>query len=323
MKAYRSYLAVCIILLTSLISGCCLRPPLAETVATDGTTEVSTYRKEPSVTSLPTEESSEMWPEKLTRPESIPQSGVPITPQPGDTSATWDRTKAEQFPSDDDCTDMELLEKWMAVEGITYADFDERGCTQLLLVCARETDGVEAYAVCYEEQDGTWKPVEGFGRMHGWVGYKGIQHDRRRGTYRSPAGLWGLGLAFGNEAKPDGLKMPWRDVTPNSEWVGDEYSRYFNTWQECDDPTLTEDWDHAEGEHLEDYPTLYAYAVTVLYNIPPYTVPNRGCAIFLHCSEAGTGGCIGLPREDLVRVLCWLEPTRSPHIFVTGFERPE
>ena len=82
--------------------------------------------------------------------------------------------------------------------------------------------------------------------------------------------------------------MPWRDVTPNSEWVGDEDSRYFNTWQECDDPMITGDWDHTEGKHLEDYPTLYAYVVTVLYNIPPYTVPNRGCAIFLHCSEAGT-----------------------------------
>lgn len=60
MKAYRSYLVVCIFLLTSLISGCCLRPPLAETAATGGTTEVSTYQKVPSVTSLPTEESSEM-----------------------------------------------------------------------------------------------------------------------------------------------------------------------------------------------------------------------------------------------------------------------
>lgn len=117
--------------------------------------------------------------------------------------------------------------------------------------------------------------------------------------------------------------MPWRDVTPNSEWVGDEDSHYFNTWQKCDDPMITGDWDHTEGKHLEDYPTLYAYAVTVLYNIPPHTVPNRSCAVFLHCSKAGTGGCFGLPREDLVRVLCWLEPTRSPHIFVTGFERPE
>ena len=107
------------------------------------------------MTSLPIEESSVMWPEKLTRPVSIPQSSVPITPQPGDTSATWDRSKAEHFPSDDDCTDMELLEKWTAVEGVTYAELDERGCTQLLHVCACEPDGVEAYAVCYKEQDGT------------------------------------------------------------------------------------------------------------------------------------------------------------------------
>ncbi len=286
-----------------------IEDPLAS--ATDAAESSETLPAEP----LPTE------PE---HPESIPQSGAPVTPQPGDTGATWDPERAATFPDDAGCTDSELLEKWLTAEGLSYADLDARNCGQLLLVSAQETDGVQTLAVCYERQpDGSWQPAGRLGRMNGHVGYNGIQHNRKRFTYRSPAGLWGLGIAFGNAEKPEGLKMPWRDVTPNSEWVGDADSLYFNTWQERGDPALLEDWNHEDGEHLQDYTELYAYAVAVLYNTPPYTIPERGCAIFLHCSEGGTGGCIGLQREDMLRVLLWLDPEKSPCILVTGYERPD
>lgn len=249
--------------------------------------------------------------------ESTLQIGEAISPQPGDTSSTWNPDLAASYPADEDCGDMELLEKWMAVEGVTWADIEERQCTQLILVCAQE-DGVSTITTCYERQDGgTWAAAEGLTRMSGWVGSGGVMHNRQRNTNTSPAGLWSLGLAFGNEEEPEGLHIPWRDITSNSEWVCDANSIYFNTWQERNDPTLEETWND-DVEHLEDYQTQYAYACVIRYNTPPYTIPSRGCAIFLHCSTGSTGGCVGLPREDMVNTLLWLNEGRHPYVLITG-----
>lgn len=270
---------------------------------------------------LPSEQTEAETSPAVILPESVPQHGEPISPQPGDTTSTWDATRIADHPSDENCTDVELLEKWMAVEGLTYMDLDERDCDQLILVVARETDGVQTYTTCYERQsDGTWGAVDGLIRMNGHTGYNGISHNRKRDTNTSPAGLWGLGTAFGNSEKPSGLKMPWRSVTPNSDWVCDANSIYFNTWQERDDPTLEEGWDYGDVEHLEDYVTQYAYACVIQYNTQPYTIADRGCAIFLHCSKGATGGCIGLEEEDMVNTLCWLDPNLQPHILISGHQ---
>ena len=159
--------------------------------------------------------------------------------------------------------------------------------------------------------------------MAGYTGSKGIQHDRQRNTRRSPAGLWGLGSAFGVAQMPENLKVAWRDVTPQSDWVCDAESIYFNTWQERDDTALTETWNHDDVEHLEDYDVTYRYAVVIQYNTPPYVIPDRGCAIFLHCSDHPTSGCIGLLEEDMLQTLLWLDHTKHPHILITGYQLPE
>lgn len=253
--------------------------------------------------------------------ESTYQEGSPITPQPGDTQNTWKPSLAATFPADGNCSDMELLEKWMTVEGLTIEDLEERGCEQLVLVVARETDGVQTYTLCYQKQiDGSWNSVDGLTWMQGWTGSNGIMHRRKRDSNTSPAGLWSLGLAFGNSKKPEGLNMPWRDVTSNTDWVCDEGSIYFNTWQERDDPTLLETWSD-DVEHLENYATAYAYACVIRFNTPPYMIPERGCAIFLHCSKGATGGCIGLPEADLVNTLLWMNPKRNPYILITGYQK--
>lgn len=259
--------------------------------------------------------------QKKLLPESIPQSGEPITPQPGDTTSTWDPSKTAAFPVDEECSDTQLLEKWMAVEGLTDSDLEQRNCKQLVLVVAQETNGLETYTSCYERQpDGSWAVVDGLTRMNGHTGSNGIRHNRKRDTNTSPAGLWGLGTAFGNAEKPAGLKMPWRDITPNSDWVCDANSRYYNTWQERDDPTLTESWDYSDIEHLEDYTSAYAYACVIQYNTPPYTVADRGCAIFFHCSKGTTAGCIGLSETDMVNTLLWLDPEKNPYILISGYQ---
>lgn len=249
------------------------------------------------------------------------QVGEPVTPQPGDTQYSWQPELSADYPADEDCSSREFLEKWLAVEGVSLADLDERDCRQLIVTAAQEPDGVETCTTCYQKQDdGTWQAVEGLSWMSGWVGGNGIMHGRRRNTETSPAGLWSLGLAFGNEARPDGLQMPWRDVTPDSDWVCDEDSIYFNTWQERGDPLVQAVWSD-DVEHLEDYPESYAYACVIRFNTAPYTIPDRGCAIFLHCSKRATGGCVGLPEADLVSTLLWLKPEQKPHILITGFQK--
>ena len=73
-------------------------------------------------------------------------------------------------------------------------------------------------------------------------------------------------------------------------------------------------------EHLEDYPESYAYACVIRYNTPPYTVPERGCAIFFHCAKGPTEGCIGLPEADFLRMLLWLDAEEMPYVLIVGSE---
>lgn len=254
--------------------------------------------------------------------EASPEPPPPAIPyQRGDTTPTWRPELAAQYPADADCSAALLLEKWMAVEGLRPADLDERDCRQLILVVARPADSATTLTVCFERaEDGAFRPVAGLDRLQGFVGKNGIQHDRRRNTNTTPAGLWAIGTAFGNEPPPDGLKLPWRQVTPNSDWVCDDQSPYFNTWQERDDPSLIP-WSD-DAEHLADYPTQYAWACVIEFNRPPDVVPDRGCAIFLHCSRGGTGGCVGLRREDMRAVLRWLDAEKHPYILIAGAQLP-
>ena len=252
---------------------------------------------------------------------SKPASEPEIPWQEGDTTPGWQPALAEAWPADADCTPEQLLEKWLCVEGLTRADLDRRGCDQLILSAAQPTDGVETLTVCYERgPDGSLVPAAGLERIHGFNGRKGVRHDRRKDSLTSPAGLWAISTAFGNEAPPEGLKLDWRQVSPNSEWVCDVDSVYFNTWQERDDPALTGSW--GENEHLENYPEAYAWACVIEFNRGPEAVPARGCAIFLHVSDRGTAGCIGLSRADMRAVLLWLDPEKHPYILITGTELP-
>ncbi|MBR4193728.1 MAG: hypothetical protein IKQ54_05310 [Oscillospiraceae bacterium] len=289
-------------------------PPISDETVPSAIAEDTTEETTP-VTSEQTEPGAEPYIEQ-TEP---PTPAIPY--QIGDTTPTWRPELEKNYPQDSDCDAEQLLEKWMTVEGLTMADLDARDCRQLILVSAQPSDGVTTLTVCYERSaDGAFHPVAGLDRLQGFVGKNGIMHDRRRDSNSSPAGLWAIGTAFGNEAPPENLKLPWRQVTPNSDWVCDENSPYFNTWQERDDPELLP-WSD-DVEHLEDYPTQYAWACVIEFNRPPDVVPDRGCAIFLHCAKTGTGGCVGLRREDMYSVLQWLDPDKKPYILITSAERP-
>ena len=197
---------ICLAALLCLLGGCA-EPPASELPApvAESTPEPAPLpAAEPiPVDTTPTEVEMEVLPDPVWR-GSGPQQGEPITPQPGDTAVTWDPIRAGDYPADADCTPMELLEKWMTVEGLTMEDLQARDCRQLVLSVAQE-DGVTNLTTCYSRQpDGTWAAEAELTAMPGFMGKNGIAHNRRRSSLQSPAGLWGLGSAFGLAEAPEG-----------------------------------------------------------------------------------------------------------------------
>jgi L,D-peptidoglycan transpeptidase YkuD (ErfK/YbiS/YcfS/YnhG family) len=55
----------------------------------------------------------------------------------------------------------------------------------------------------------------------------------------------------------------------------------------------------------------------IAYNLA--RVRGLGSAVFLHVGTGGpTGGCVSLPRAELIRVLRWLRPRANPRISISA-----
>ena len=170
--------------------------------------------------------------------------------------------------------------------------------------------GSAATITCLEiTRRSDWKPVGGLRDFRGFLGRNGITVNKRELDGYTPAGLFRLGDAFGLKPQPE-TKMPWRSITPDSYWVDDPKSTYYNQWIEA---PYNYGWTSAE--HLIDFPAEYAYGVVVRYNTDDI-VPGKGSAIFLHCGARPTAGCISMKEEDLLRILRWLDPGKNPDILI-------
>lgn len=179
---------------------------------------------------------------------------------------------------------------------------------QLIVVSA---EGNDAEVCCFEESEqGIWSQVGDSAAAK--VGKNGVSEKKIEGDKMTPAGLFELGFAFGNETPPDGIKMEFRSVTPDSYWVDDSSSQYYNQWVEG---TAHQDW--ASAEHLADYPAQYALAVVVRYNMDP-PVPGAGSAIFLHCGSNPTLGCIAAAHDKMAEILLWLDQEKAPMILIVA-----
>ena len=159
----------------------------------------------------------------------------------------------------------------------------------------------------FQKDAAGWHAV--FPAMSAHIGRAGFSADKHEGDLKTPAGSYGFGTMFGQRASP-GVKFPYRIADSQSVWVDDPSSAFYNTWQE--NAALS-------GEHLAaaGFATSYAYAVDIAYNTKP-VVPGKGSAIFLHVSTGGgTAGCVSIAQSNLLEILRWLDPARSP-IIVMG-----
>lgn len=188
--------------------------------------------------------------------------------------------------------------------------FDDLAFSQFVLVA---TAGSETDIYCYDKGDsGLWTFNKDLGVISGYVGRNGISTAKSEGDDYTPAGLFSLGYAFGNSAKPI-TGMAFKSITKDSYWVDDPNSIFYNQWVEG---TVDADWRSAE--HLADNIRSYAYAVVVEYNMAPNTVAGKGSAIFIHCGDKPTSGCITVSEEALLRILKWLSQDEKPSILIVS-----
>ena len=211
-----------------------------------------------------------------------------------------------------------------------------RGSTQMLVVTTSGWDAVDGRLQRFERTTtrAVWhavgKPIPivvGKSGLGWGIGVTAI-HDadvrlgsdpvKKEGDGKSPAGVFALGMAFGDAAQPlPGLKMPYLTLSPSIECVDDVHSKYYN--RVLDRTKVAADW--KSSEHMRDVGEAYRWGMVIDHNgtvvesgaKPP--MPGGGSCVFLHIwggSGHGTAGCTAMAESNVMALLPWLDPKRRP-----------
>lgn len=203
---------------------------------------------------------------------------------------------------------------------------------QAVMVTTRDWESFRGTARLYERKDAgsKWKKVGddfpvvigrngmGIDESDGWdVHLSDI--PKREGDGKSPAGIIPLTYAFGRPQKPADLMLDYRRLAESTECVDDVKSSHYN---KLVDRYQVGNFDWKSSEKMLEVGDQYDLGVFVAYNSYP-AVPGFGSCIFLHIwknSETGTAGCTAMSRENLERILKWLDPAKNPHLIQMPME---
>jgi L,D-peptidoglycan transpeptidase YkuD (ErfK/YbiS/YcfS/YnhG family) len=182
---------------------------------------------------------------------------------------------------------------------------DQLAGRQLITVSAASGGATYAALTAYRRSAGHWRRV--FGPWTARIGRGGFAPPglKREGDGRTPSGTFGFGFFFGVLPDP-GVRFRYRQSQPYDFWDDDPASPRYNEWvdQRRADPGLSPEPMDVSG---------YDYGAVIAYNTA--RTPGLGSGIFLHVNIGiATAGCVTLPMDELLRVLRWLNPARSPQI---------
>jgi len=182
---------------------------------------------------------------------------------------------------------------------------------QLLVVFPVCPDSTRGTVYLLERRGAGWSLQAG--PLPAMVGRNGFARpgEKREGDGRTPAGLFPLDFAFGY-APSITTKMPYRQATGDDLWVDDVNSMDYNQWVKRGQTTASSFEEMKLGDHR------YRYGLVTGYNRDP-VVAGLGSAIFIHVwLEEGisTSGCVALAEADLIAILAWLEPEKTPMVLM-------
>ncbi|MBP0726588.1 SH3 domain-containing protein [Bacillus sp. RG28] len=178
---------------------------------------------------------------------------------------------------------------------------------QVILVTASNEQSRNVTIETYEKFDNSWKKLHTYS---GVIGKNGMTSIKREGDYKTPEGKYTITTAFGRQNNP-GTKLTYKRITTNDVWVDDSNSKLYNSWQLASENKGR--WDSAEQMNI----SLYDYGFVINYNMS--RIPYKGSAIFFHVegSSGYTAGCTATSKSNVLAILKWLDPDKSPVIIQT------
>jgi D-alanyl-D-alanine dipeptidase len=193
------------------------------------------------------------------------------------------------------------------------------GASQAMSVTTPDWNAVDGSLQRYEKRDGKWQPVGD--RVAVVVGKSGLGWDhnvqpspadvpvKKEGDGRSPAGVFGIGKAFGFAPVAPELKLNYLPLTDSVECVDDVSSRSYNRVVDRQQ-NANPDWNSSEKMRTVD---VYKEGLEVNYN--PQHVAGAGSCIFMHIwrgTGRGTAGCTAMEESKLLEIRSWLDPAKKP-----------
>lgn len=163
---------------------------------------------------------------------------------------------------------------------------------------------------------------------HVEIGKNGVNKHTYEGSMTTPLGQFNLGIAFGIHNL--NINYPYIKINKNLYWVDDENSKYYNKLVSLNEKINNLNYpyiinlnkkDFSSAEHLIDYPKQYEYAIYIEHNVNGEKYEDgrgKSSAIFIHClgDKGYTGGCIAIPKEEMIFILNFLDINKNPKIII-------
>ena len=204
---------------------------------------------------------------------------------------------------------------WKSLNGLLINQDIPADTMQLILVVA--DDRYDKMYLMEKAEYGMWQVVDGPFDVQ--FGKNGLGKEKE-GDGKSPEGIFELGYAFGKDDAPSGTTWPWRTTQKGDIWIEDSNSKYYNMFMQ-EGTVDDEDWKYYSNLNIRPFER----AIEIRYNSD--RVPNAGSAIFLHIwtsSKKDTSGCTAISRENIEKLIVWMNPNANtmiaqlPHEIIGG-----
>ncbi|MEH0829697.1 MULTISPECIES: L,D-transpeptidase family protein [unclassified Micromonospora] len=188
--------------------------------------------------------------------------------------------------------------------------------TQVVVVTGEGYSTTYATLETFHKVGGHWVAVSR--PLPARIGSKGFSDNHLEGVPTTPTGVYSFGpTMYGIGANP-GVRYPYHQVVQYDWWNENPNSSAYNTFQH----TTSNPGGYSEALWTEK--PAYTHFAVITYNMAPNVakpVPGAGSGIFLHeySTSAGnpTAGCVSMSHANLLSVLKWLDPARSPRIVIS------